>query len=157
MPVRRARGHDVDAARLHLRRAVVAADHEELAGGEADDGGRRRVRDRRPAGRQPVLQHDGAGIGGRKGKAHLVGDDAEVLGALFGGLPLLGFGLRLSEPTVPPWAVPTLTTLRLRQEFVYTEDRLDEKGSVTATWRITHRDRVAARSIAVVLALPKTT
>ncbi|MCX6018206.1 MAG: histidine kinase [Chloroflexi bacterium] len=24
---------------------------------------------------------------------------------------LLGFGLRLSEPTVPPWAVPTLTTL----------------------------------------------
>ncbi len=43
---------------------------------------------------------------------------------------------------------PTLATVRLREQLVYAEDRLDEKGRVTATWRIAHRDHVASKSLA---------
>lgn len=58
------------------------------------------------------------------------------------------YPVRLAVYEAPVGFVATRTTLRLRQDLVYAEDRLDAKGAVTATWRIAHRDRVAGRAFA---------
>ncbi len=58
------------------------------------------------------------------------------------------YPVRLAVYEAPAGFVPTLSTVRLRQELVYAEDRLDDKGRVTATWRIGHRDRDAKKPLA---------
>lgn len=58
------------------------------------------------------------------------------------------YPLRFAAYDAPAGFVPTLPTLRLRQELINAEDRLDEKGRVTATWRISHRERDASKPMA---------
>ena len=67
-------------------------------------------------------------------------DVSEGLGA--------NYPVRLAFYDGPAGFVPTLATVRLREQLVYGEDRLDEKGRVTATWRIAHRDHAATKSLA---------
>jgi hypothetical protein len=58
------------------------------------------------------------------------------------------YPVRLAFYESPPGFVPTFATIRTREELVYAEDRLDEKARVTASWRIAHRDHVAAKPLA---------
>jgi len=58
------------------------------------------------------------------------------------------YPVRFATYDAPAGFAPTLATLRLRQELVYAEDRLDDKGRVTGTWRIGHRVRAASKPMA---------
>jgi hypothetical protein len=58
------------------------------------------------------------------------------------------YPVRFATYDAPAGFAPTLATIRLRQEFVYAEDRLDDKGRLTATWRITHRDHAPSKAMA---------
>ncbi len=55
------------------------------------------------------------------------------------------YPVRFAAYDAPAGFSPTLPTLRLRQELVYAEDRLDDQGRVTGTWRIAHRDRATSK------------
>ena len=58
------------------------------------------------------------------------------------------YPVRLATYEAAPGFSPSLASVRLREELVYAEDRLDDKGRVTATWRITHRDHAPTTTMA---------
>lgn len=67
-------------------------------------------------------------------KGHLVQLN-DISNALDGRYPV-----RLAAFESPPGFAPTLATVRAGEETVYAEQRLDDKGVVTAAYRIDHRD-----------------
>ncbi len=54
------------------------------------------------------------------------------------------YPVRFAVYDAPARFTTTLSTLRGREELVYAEDRLDDQGRITGTWRIAHRDRATA-------------
>jgi ABC-2 type transport system ATP-binding protein len=58
------------------------------------------------------------------------------------------YPVRFAVYDAPAGFAPTLATLRGREELVYAEDRLDDKGRITGTWRIAHRDRATSTPMA---------
>ena len=67
------------------------------------------------------------------------------------------YPIRLAWFESPAGFAPTLATVRLTDDLVYAEDRLDEKGDVTATYRIEHRDRGATATLEGEADLERTT
>lgn len=57
------------------------------------------------------------------------------------------YPIRLGWFESPGGFAPTLEIERAKDELVYAEDRVDEKGVVTATYRIEHRDRGAGSTL----------
>ena len=60
----------------------------------------------------------------------------DIVNALDGRYPM-----RFASYASPSGFAPTLATVRLTDDLVYAEDRLDERGTVTGSCRIEHRNR----------------